>query len=293
MSILSRSRARRPRLLSQCANPRCRSGWLHLFRERTTPVLEDGWTCSPECTEVRVQYALQRELESSGQARELHHHRIPLGLLMFDHGWITREALRFALEAQKSHGSGRVGERLIEQQATDEITVTRALAIQWNCPVLSPESGVAPALASVMPRLFVEAFGALPLRIAAAKMLYLGFEENLDPALALAIERITGLRVESGIVPSSVFRAAHMRLLNEKFPRIQLGEAFTELAAAHMLARAIERAQPVASRLVRVHNCIWLRMLLSDEHLPLPPVESIRDVVCSIGPIGSAERHEL
>ena len=54
-----------------------------------------------------------------------------------------------------------------------------------------------------MPRLFVDAFGALPLRVAAGKILYLGFEDRLDPVLALAVERMTGLRVESGLVQES------------------------------------------------------------------------------------------
>ncbi len=65
-----------------------------------------------------------------------------------------------------------------------------------------------------MPRLFVDAFGALPLRVAAGKLLYLGFEDRLDPVLALAIERMTGLRVESGLVQGSLFRLAHARMLN-------------------------------------------------------------------------------
>ena len=57
----------------------------------------------------------------------------------------------------------------------------------------------------LLPRLFVDAFGALPLRVAAGKLLYLGFEDRLDPVLALAVERMSGLRVESGLVQESLF----------------------------------------------------------------------------------------
>ena len=271
-----------PRILGRCANPGCNSGWLHLFRRRATPIFEGGWTCSPECTEARIRCALQRELDGRVVVRESHRHRIPLGLVMLEQGWITQEQLRKALEAQKAVGTGRLGEWLIRQRATDESTVTRALGIQWSCPVLLRDSGGPRSFATLMPRLFLDAFGALPLRVAASKLLYLGFEQDLDPVFALAVERMTGLRVECGIVHSSDFRVAHGALLNERFPSIQLGEAVTESATAHMLSRAVERAQPVASRIVRVHDCIWLRMFLTNEQASVPHFENVRDVVFSI-----------
>ena len=108
----------------------------------------------------------------------------------------------------------------------------------------------AEALTALMPRLFVDAFGALPLRVAAGRLLYLGFEERLDPVLALAVERMTGLHVESGLVQGSLFRPAHTRLLSAKFPRVELIEASSEVAA-RCYPGAIERAQPAESRLVR------------------------------------------
>jgi len=272
-------------LMPRCANPACRSGWLHLFRKRAVPVFESGWTCSMECTEAQIKHALEREVDGPILAHDEHRHRIPLGLLMLEQGWITREQLRRAVDAQRTARTGRLGEWLIRQGAADELTVTRALGIQWSCPVLAPDSSAPPAVVGVMPRLFLEAFGVLPLRLMADKLLYLGFEERLDPVLALAVERMTGLRVESGIVPSSIFRSAHENALSTQFPRLQLGEAVSASAAAHMLARTVERAQPVASRLVRVHNCLWLRMILSGQNVPLAPVAVVRDFVCSIGKI--------
>jgi hypothetical protein len=271
-----------PRMLGQCANPECNSSWLHLFRKRATPIFEGGWTCSAECTEAQIRCAIQREMSGRVAASETHRHRIPLGLLMLEQGWIRREQLQRALEAQKAAGRGRVGEWLIRQGATDEATVTRALGIQWSCPVLSIDAGAPRSLAALMPRLFLDAFGVLPLRVAAGKLLYLGFEHCLDPIFALAVERMTGLHVECGMVQSSDFRIAHQALLNEKFPSMQLGEAVTESATAHMLSRAIERSQPVASRIVRVRDCIWLRMRLSNEQASVPQLESVRDVVLSI-----------
>jgi hypothetical protein len=273
----------RPSLLGRCSNQGCRSGWVHLFRSRATPVFEGGWTCSPECTEARVQWALRRELDGRVPTLETHRHRIPLGLLMLEQGWITRRQLRDALDAQKSARSGRLGEWLVRQQATDEATVARALGLQWSCPVIPVESHNAAALASVMPRLFLDAFGGLPLRVRGDKLLYLGFEQSLDPVLAFAIGRMNGLHVESGIVPSSFFHPALGRMLKESFPTVQLAEAVSESAAAHLLARSVERLQPRDSRLVRVHDCIWLRMWVSGDTGAVPQINSVCDVVCSIG----------
>jgi hypothetical protein len=272
----------RPGMLEACANPRCRSGWLQLWRSRSAPVFEGGWNCSEECTAARMHAAVARELEGRASAREGHRHRVPLGLLMLEQGWITQDQLRKALEAQRVAGKGRLGYWLVRQRAVSEPMVTRALGLQWSCPVLPLGHHDAAGLVAAMPRLFVEAFGALPLRLAAGSLLYLGFEASLDPVLALAIERMNGLRVESGIVQESLFRPAHARMLEAKFPPVELVEAISEAAAAHVLARSVERARPSASRLVRVHDCLWLRMWLRPGGGPLPEGGSVRDIICSI-----------
>lgn len=266
-----------------CSNPGCDSGWLHPWRNRHVPVFEGGWTCSAACTAARIALAVGREMEGRGAAEESYRHRIPLGLVMLEQGWITSGQLRQALDAQKAAGTGRLGSWLVREQGVSEQLVTRALGLQWSCPVLPLEYHDAEALAVLVPRLFVDAFGALPLRVAAGKLLYLGFEDRLDPVLALAIERMVGLRVESGLVAESLFRLGHTRMLRAEFPSVELIEAATDPAAVHMLAKSIERTRPLESRLVRVHDCLWLRMWLKPQSGPMPDRASIRDLICSIG----------
>jgi len=273
----------RPGLFESCANPSCRSGWLHLWRSRSVPVFEDGWTCSPECNAARILSAVRRELDGRDDSQVVHHHRVPLGLLMLEQGWITRIQLREAVEAQTSAGVGRPGEWLVEHGAVEESMVTRALGLQWSCAVLTMLSHRSQEFTAVMPQLFVDAFGALPVRLAAGKLLYLGFEEGLDPALALAVERMLKLHVECGIVQGSHFRAAHARMLDAKSPSLELVEAVSDVAASHALSRSVEKARPVESRLVRVRDHLWLRMWLSHQNGPLPENNSVRDVVCSVG----------
>jgi hypothetical protein len=266
-----------------CANPGCGTGWLHLWRSRSVPVFEEGWNCSAACTEARVATAVRREMEGRGAAQESHRHRVPLGLLMLEQGWISTGQLRQALDAQKVAGGGRLGSWLVRQQGVREQLVTRALGLQWSCPVLPLEFHDAEALSPLLPRLFVDAFGALPLRVAAGKLLYLGFEDRLDPVVALAVERMTGLRVESGLVQESLFGPAHARMLGARFSPVELIEASSEPAAVYALSKSIERVRPVQSRMVRVHECLWLRMWRKAQNGPMPERGSTADLICSIG----------
>jgi hypothetical protein len=266
-----------------CANPHCNTGWLHLLRGRSMPIFEGGWCCSAACTAACVEAAVRREMDGRGLAQELHRHRIPLGLTMLEHGWITQNDLRMALTAQRAAGSGKLGGWLVRQIGIREDLVTRALGLQWGCPVLNMELHNPDGLTALLPRLFVDAFGALPLRVAAGKILYMGFEDRLDPALALAVERITGLQVECGLVQESRFRPAHTRMLDARFPAVELIEASSEMTLAAALSKAVERARPVEARLARVHDCLWLRMWMGPQRGPVPELGSIRDLIGSAG----------
>ena len=272
----------RPGIFPVCANPHCGSGRLRLWRRRTAPVFEGGWCCSAGCTAAQVEAALRRELNLWGGSREGLRHRVPLGLAMLEQGWITQTQLRSALNAQRAAGAGRLGQWLVRQQSASEDQVTRAVGLQWSCPVLGLELHRPEVLAALVPRLFVDAFGALPLRLAAGRILYLGFEDRPDPILALAVERMTGLHVECGIVEESGFRHAQARMLEATFPAVELIEAATEAALAATFTRALERAAPIEARLVRVHDCLWLRMGLVPQNRPVPESGTACDLIGSI-----------
>ena len=91
------------------------------------------------------------------------------------------------------------------------------------------------------------------------------------------MERITGLRVESGLVQESLFRPGARAHARGTFPAVELIEAATEPALAMALAKAVERTRPVEARLARVHDCLWLRMWLRPQSGPLPEPGTIRD----------------
>jgi hypothetical protein len=91
--------------------------------------------------------------------------------------------------------------------------------MQWGCPVLTTEGFSPEAMALVVPKLFVERFGLLPLRVAGSRILYLGFADRLDASSAFATEQMTELKVESGVVEGNSFEAARRRLLACEGPR--------------------------------------------------------------------------
>jgi hypothetical protein len=64
---------------------------------------------------------------------------------------------------------------------------------------------------------------------------------------------------------------------------VELLEAASEPAVVRALARTVERVRPVESRLVRVHDCLWLRMWRKAQTGPLPDAGSVQDLICTIG----------
>jgi hypothetical protein len=154
----------------------------------------------------------------------------------------------------------RLGEWLVANRGLDETRLAHALGLQWSCPVFSLEKhGGGPPVTSV-PRLLSESFGFVPLRSAASGVLYLAFEDRMDHSLTLAIERVTGLRVESGLLPTSEFRAAQERHRQGQFARARVIEAGSLSLLAEAFAKHIEKQKPMDSRLARVRDLFWLRM---------------------------------
>ncbi|MEO6982064.1 MAG: hypothetical protein ABI072_02985, partial [Edaphobacter sp.] len=144
------------------------------------------------------------------------------------------------------------------------------------------------AMARVMPRLFVEEFGLLPLRVAGSRILYLGFEDRLDASVALAVEQMSELQAESGLVNAAQGKAARSRLLECEAVAVRLESAADTDTLAARVTAILEQKQPAASRLVRLHEHYWLRVWLergAAGRMGSLPVtgEDVFDYVFSVG----------
>lgn len=269
-----------------CANLQCTSGWFHLWRKRRVPIIEGGWLCSPACTRVRIQDLLRRELNRANPPNP-HRHRVPIGLVLLAKGWITHEQLRQALKAQREGSDARLGRWLVVNHGLNEAHLTQALGIQWNCPVFrlgncgSDITGDGPGVA-VVPRVLSEGFGFVPLRLTSSGILYLAFEDRIDHSIVLAIERMTNLRVESGLLSEADFGRAQQRVLQAHVPRTRMIEAGNYDLLADAFAKHIERWKPAQSRLVRIRDLFWLRMWGRAENPGRSQQDEIEDVVGSV-----------
>ena len=91
----------RSRIFEHCANPGCRTSWIRVWRSRSTPIFEDEWTCSPECTAVRLGTALARELEGPRTGTRLSGGRTRHG----------NDACCFSRSVLSNHGSANRSEQ--------------------------------------------------------------------------------------------------------------------------------------------------------------------------------------
>ena len=259
-----------PARTAECPNPDCGGGWMRLWRRRQTPVFEGACACGEACLRSIMSRAVRREM-GEGHAQSpatLHRHRVPLGLVLLAQGWITQPQLQQALAAQRQAGEGRIGSWLMSECGLREERVTLALSLQWSCPVL-PVDGFEPErMARIAPRFLVETLGLLPLRIAGARILYVGSEDSIDASAAFALERMTGLRVESGLVNGSSYARSRERLLSEQLRPCFAASTFETVRDLDALSAALtfemERSRPVEARLVRLHGYFWLRMWLRE-----------------------------
>jgi len=245
-----------------CGNLQCASTWIAPWRSRKRPIFEGQWGCSGRCVLELVRGAIRRE---SGNGAAImpsqHRHRVPLGLLLLAQGWITHPQLQRALEIQRERG-GRIGEVLVSECGIEDDLITRGLSMQWSCPVLGAGGFSPRSMALAAPKTFIEQSGLLPLRVAGARILYAGFEDRLDASAALALERMTELKVESGLMKTEEYRSAWSSLLESEAVELK-EESFgdTDAVAARVTA-ILEQKQPMASKLVRTYRHYWLRLWL-------------------------------
>jgi len=190
---------------------------------------------------------------------------------------------------EPSDGTGRIGEWLMSECGLEAEQIVRGLSMQWGCPVLTTEGFSPEAMALVMPKVFVERFGLLPLRVAGSRILYLGFADQLNASAAFVTEQMTELKVESGVVDGASFEAARSRLLACDGVEMKLEAAADEDAMAGRITAILEQKQPIASRLIRLHQYYWLRMWLEGGALGraagnLPATsDDVKDYVFTVG----------
>ncbi len=230
------------------------------MRSGQRPQFEGAWRCGRPCLLQAVKAAVRREFRNGHTAESRVRHRIPLGLILQTRGVITADQLRHALQLQQQTG-GRLGDILLRTFRVDERQIAAALAAQWNAPLWSLPAGPSQELLRLAPLALFRLSATLPVRLIGTR-LSLASADGIDAPMALALERMHGVTVESGISASSSFDSAWKTLpvTQERTAEEVHCEDVDEIS--RRLAKTVESAQPVESRAVRVGRRMWLRLWL-------------------------------
>jgi len=223
------------------------------------PLFNGQGVCSLSCLALLMETAIRRSVGPSDPDVGPYRHRMPIGLLMLSRKWISAPQLSAALALQRRERRGRLGEWLVATGACDEQTVATALASQWGIPLVAGGSPSRQA-AGLLPRLLAEAFSILPLRIAAGKLLYLAIDQRVEAGLNLAIESMTGLRVEPVAMPASAFNRLRQRLQKNGYAATRNFRTTSTNSLVHAVLSLADHGPTVSLQLVRVREYFWLRL---------------------------------
>jgi hypothetical protein len=156
--------------------------------------MQQGWVCSPQCLEKEAR-AIFDQFSSLPVPDPAPNHRVPLGLLMLEHGYVSEEQLRTALEMQTRERRGRIGEWLQVLHFVTERQVLTALGVQWACPLLSLRQAPDPACSSMLPMPLLRALHLVPVRfMSATRLLYVALCVRVNYRVLAAIEQMVGCR---------------------------------------------------------------------------------------------------
>ena len=262
---LDPSTSARPR----CANPSCRK-WFGFLKDHRRPIFEGRWACSGHCLRKLVETAIRRESSAFSGSEPEPAHRIPIGLILLSRGWITQSQLHHALSMQRQASGGRIGRWLIEECGVPEECILNALALQWHCNVFSLHGFDPQKMGLILPREIVENTAIFPLRISRGGSLRVAFTDRPDPVAALALQRMCGIEVETGLLTYSQWKSGREALLRCEPVRSPVEQLCDRETLSRRIASDLAGMQPRASRLVRIHQLFWLRMWLEGASLGGP-----------------------
>ena len=108
----------------------------------------------------------------------------------------------------------------------------------------------------------------------------------MDAVLTLALEQMSGLKVEAGLLGKQAFDQVRAGVLAAEGPAVRICLLGGADALTTAIVRVLMQRQPSAAKLVRVHQYYWLRLWLEDAQptgqLPVSPL-GIEDHVFVVG----------
>jgi hypothetical protein len=246
-----------------CENPSCPAPRRPLSAAPQR-CFEGKWMCSDACWSAVLRQRIERELGAFDPGGMVTHvHRVPLGLVLLSMGAITETELQGALEQQRQAKQGRIGEWLRKATELGEKEITRALGMQWSCPIFDL-AAYRPQPAEI-PRELIEIYRFLPLPARNRGLLYLAFDRALNPVASFAVQHITGLRVEAGLAGESAFEEAWTRSLATQTPAAAVVAPRTKDQLLEAANSVLQDQNVSDASLARLHQHLWLRVFAASD----------------------------
>ncbi len=287
--------SQRSRTFQGYADGRCSCGSrpmsvrLHM-RSGQRPQFEGNWHCGKLCLQRAIAACVRREFRSGHSGESRVRHRIPIGLLLQTRGVITADELRRALVLQEQAGA-RLGDILVRHFRVDERSIASALAAQWNAPLWHLPSVPSQELLRLAPLPLFRRSGTLPFRLIGTRV-SLATADGLDPPIALALERMHGVAVESGFAVASSLDAAWTTLSASAPLPVEEVRCDDADDLTRRMIKTISTLQPVQSRAVRIGCRMWLRLWLEPAAVRGGPCHQ-NDIVDSLFVLPSADHTTL
>ena len=222
--------------------------------------IANKWYCSPECFEPAAEKQIAELCAAPVRPGQGQKSRIPLGLILYSRGVLTKDQLQNVLDRHKESGAN-VGDAAQQLGFATAEQVTAAVASQWSFPVfpLGDQSVVLPVR---IPRVLLELYSILPVHLVEqGRRLLIGFVNGVQYQILYTIEHMTTYTVE----PCFITAQDYERQLSLPSPAPRDDEhlfeetmSFTEMA--RITRSYAVQLGAVQARLGKCRNFVWVRI---------------------------------
>lgn len=237
------------------------------WRKQQGVTLQGRWYCGLDCFEQALTdiFAGLLKLPEEPLPRL---HRVPLGLLLLGRGVITDAQLKSALEAQRSSAAERLGRCLVRLGTASAEDVAAALAAQWGCATFPLGRDLRyREYAGMLPYALLESSRLLPVRyLAATKLLFVAFSENIDHTALYSIGQLTGGKTEPCVVTEAAMDHALEEVRAASRPAEIVFETLWDAPEmAHTIRDYAVKLSAEELMLARPRGFLWVRLRASGQ----------------------------
>ena len=257
-----------PRSANGCAH--VETLWNRWIRRAVRVLLNGSEYCVGECIEQAVVEAILAA--PSLQRHRSPSHRVPLGLMLLSRQQITAEQLRSAIAAQRTAGSGKLGEWLLSLGYVEQHQITAALARQWSCPVLRGISALdAGRRVPPIPVALMRSCAMIPVGyVESSATLHIAFADAIDYPVLYAIEKMAGCHTEACMALPELVQCRLQEVSERHTENEVVFECGMDIGDFARTVRSYcDRLEPTEVRVTAGGRYSWIRLLWKHR----PPVD--------------------